>query len=153
MLQNRCFGHLVRRADSRLLVHPYTRSISTLPLNYWTTLTIRYPAVHPVTNMLSAMLTFELPNTWPATVGMSEKNPPAAKPLTIEKAISGERDVETVQRANMLIVLRNNEAVNVLRGPILSLRKPDMILPIADEKLKPATSAAPVAEDRPIDVA
>jgi hypothetical protein len=92
------------------------------------------------------------PKTLPTTVGIQLKNPPFAPPLRTTNAISGPRVVEAGHKASMVMALINNEQNNALSGPTLSQRKPQSILPAADERLKPAKRPAPVDEDRPIDL-
>jgi hypothetical protein len=102
--------------------------------------------------MLIAIDTLADPNTFPTTVGIVEKNPPLETPLMITKAIIGASVVEAGHRASMLNAVSERERKSVFSGPSLSQRIPHPILPIADEKLKPATKAAPVLDDRPIDL-
>jgi hypothetical protein len=85
-----------------------------------------------------AMLTLAEPKTFPTTVGMSAKNPPLAAPLTITKTTSGARLLDTGHRASMLNAESRREMKSVFNGPSTSLRTPKPILPMADEKLKPA---------------
>ena len=82
---------------------------------------------------------------------MREKKPPALMPLMIVNTISGANVVEIGQRAIKLAPFRKSDIASVLRGPILSLKNPAPILPMADEKLNDATSAAAMLVDRPID--
>lgn len=115
-------------------------------------LTRRYPPLHPVTNMPNATLTRALPKTAPATVGIKAKNPPAAVPLSTTKAIKGPREVDTGHKASKLNPLSASDPASVLSGPSRSLRKPDPILPTAEERLNPATRAAAVLDERPSEV-
>jgi hypothetical protein len=90
------------------------------------------------------------PKQLPTTVGIVEKNPPFAIPLTTLNTASGARVVDTGQTASILTAAKLRERNRALRGPILSHKIPLKILPIADAKLKPANRPAPVAELKPI---
>lgn len=91
------------------------------------------------------------PNTLPTTVGIVEKNPPFAAPLRTTNATKGASVVEAGHKASIVMALINKEINKALSDPILSQRKPQSILPAADERLKPANRPAPVDEDKPID--
>ncbi|GMF70098.1 unnamed protein product [Aspergillus oryzae] len=91
------------------------------------------------------------PNTFPTTVGMVEKKPPLPIPLIITKTINGPMDVETGQRISMLRALSKRDMNRVFSGPSLSLQKPHISLPTAEEKLNAATTPAPTPEFIPID--
>jgi hypothetical protein len=84
-------------------------------------------------------------------VGIVEKKPPFAAPLRTTNAINGASVVEAGHKASIVMALINKEMDKALSEPILSHRKPQRILPAADERLKPAKRPAPVDEDRPID--
>ena len=87
--------------------------------------------------------TLLLPKTLITTVGIVLKNPPFAAPLITTNAIRGPREVETGQITSILTALRARAMKSVLTGPIQSHRNPQMSLPTAEEKLKPATRPAP----------
>lgn len=89
------------------------------------------------------------PKVLPTTVGMVEKNPPFAMPFTITKMIKGPRDVEIGQMISILSALNSNDINSVLSGPTKSLQSPHINLPSAEEKLKAATTPAPVLDDIP----
>lgn len=67
----------------------------------------------------------------------------------ITNTTSGPIDVETGQIISMLSALSNSETNSVLSPPIVSLAKPQVNLPSAEEKLKAATTPAPAAEPNP----
>ena len=87
----------------------------------------------------------------PTTVGIVAKKPPLDAPLIMTKAIIGANVVDTGHRASMLRALSVKASKSALSDPSLSQRKPDTILPMAEEKLKPATRPAPALDDRPIE--
>lgn len=97
-----------------------------------------------------ATVTRAEPKQLPTTVGIVEKKPPFAIPFTTLNIASGARVVDTGQTASMLTAARVSERNRALRGPILSHKIPLTILPIADEKLKPANNPAPAAELKPM---
>lgn len=103
--------------------------------------------------MPMATVTRAEPKQLPTTVGMVEKKPPFAIPLTTLNTASGARVVDTGQTASILTAARLSARKSALREPILSHRMPLKILPMADAKLKPASKPAPVAELRPIALA
>ena len=82
---------------------------------------------------------------------MVAKKPPLAAPLITAKAASGARVVDDGHTAKMLNAVRKRDKVRAFRGPILSDRNPQRILPMADEKLNPARMEAPVLEERPME--
>ena len=92
------------------------------------------------------------PNTLPTTVGIVEKNPPFAAPLIITNTARGARLIETGHIVSMLTAPRHREMNSVLRGPSASLARPKNKRPAAEARLKPATRAAPVLEERCRDV-
>lgn len=100
-----------------------------------------------------ATVTRAEPKQLPTTVGIVEKNPPFAIPLTTLNTASGARVVDTGQTASVLTAARVSARNRALRGPILSHKIPLTILPIADEKLKPANNPAPAAELNPMALA
>jgi hypothetical protein len=104
-----------------------------------------------VTIIPIAVGTLADPKTFPTTVGIVAKKPPFAAPLMTTKRARGARVVDDGHRASILTAVSTREMKRVLRGPNLSQRRPQMIRPIADEKLKPASNPAPVLEDSPID--
>ena len=112
-------------------------------------LTIRYPPTQPVMVMLIAIETLALPKTLLTTVGIVEKKPPLAAPLMRTKMMSGPRECDAGQIASMLMPVKISDTMRVLTAPIRSQAKPHMIRPTADARVKPATSPAPVLEDRP----
>lgn len=91
------------------------------------------------------------PNVLPTTVGIVEKKPPFAIPLTITNTIRGPREVEMGQIISMLSALSNSEMNSVFNGPTKSLQSPHSSLPSAEEKLNAATTPAPVPDDIPSD--
>lgn len=91
------------------------------------------------------------PKTLLTTVGIVEKKPPFAAPLTMTKNASGARPVETGQMANMLTALTSRHMSRVLSAPSLSQSRPHKTRPTAEEKLKPASRPAPVDDDSPTD--
>jgi len=111
--------------------------------------TSKYPPIQPVTIMPIATDTLADPNTFPTTVGIVEKNPPLDAPLTMTNATRGPRVLDTGHNTNILPAHVANARKSVFNGPILSLRSPHPIRPTAEEKLKPATRAAPELEERP----
>src|SRR3569833_117815 len=102
--------------------------------------------------MALATATRAEPNTLPTTVGIVAKKPPFAAPLMTTKAARGPRVVEAGHRASILTALSMSDISNVLRAPSRSQSKPQMMRPIADEKLKPARRPAPVLDDSPIEL-
>jgi hypothetical protein len=114
---------------------------------------MRYPPTQPVTIMPIATLTRAEPKTEPTTVGIVEKKPPFAAPLITTKSTSGVRDVETGQMASTLTALRRRARKRTFTGPMRSLANPHPNRPSAEEKLKPATSPAPVLAERPTEEA
>jgi hypothetical protein len=99
--------------------------------------------------MLMATLTLALPNTLLTTVGIVEKKPPLLIPFRTTKRANGPRDVEAGQMASMLRPDIKFEKNNVFKAPRLSLARPVRMRPTAEEMLKPATSAAPVLDEKP----
>ncbi|KAJ8123929.1 hypothetical protein O1611_g9480 [Lasiodiplodia mahajangana] len=97
-----------------------------------------------------ATVTRAEPKQLPTTVGIVEKNPPFAMPLTTLNIVNGARLVDTGQTASILTAARLSARNSALREPILSHKMPLKILPTADAKLKPANRPAPVAELKPI---
>lgn len=91
------------------------------------------------------------PNTLPTTVGIDEKKPPFAAPLTTTKNARGPRPVDAGQTANRVMALMNRQKKRVFREPNLSQSRPLRTLPTADDMLKPAKSPAPVEVERPMD--
>lgn len=67
------------------------------------------------------------------------------------KTIRGPIEVETGQRTSMLRALKVMEKNRVLRGPTKSLQNPQRSRPIAEEKLKAASTAAPVLDAIPME--
>jgi hypothetical protein len=114
---------------------------------------MRYPAAQLVTIILIAVPTRAEPNTLPTTVGMVEKKAPFAIPLIIANAAKDGRPVDAGHKASILSAVRASEMNREFRGPITSHSTPLTILPTAEEKLNPAKSPAPEAEDRPMEVA
>ena len=100
-----------------------------------------------------AVETLAEPKTFPTTVGIVEKKPPFEMPFKITKAIKGPKLVEAGHKASMLSPVIMSDISKVLRAPSLSHNMPQPIRPTADEKLNPATSPAPVPDDKPIDFA
>jgi hypothetical protein len=94
--------------------------------------------------------TLREPKTAPTTVGITAKKPPFAIPLIITKAISGPREFEIGQITSMEIPETINETRSVFNGPIKSALSPSRSLPIALEKLNPATRPAPAESDSPM---
>jgi hypothetical protein len=92
------------------------------------------------------------PKTLPTTVGMVEKKPPFAAPLRTTKTVRGARVVDAGHSANIVTALINREQNRTLSAPNLSQKKPQRILPAADDRLKPARRPAPVEEDSPTDL-
>jgi len=99
-----------------------------------------------------AMETLAEPNTLLTTVGMVEKNPPFDMPFTTTNNTIGVRLTETGHIISILRAVKVSDMNSVLSAPNLSQRRPQPILPTAEDKLKPATRAAPVLEDRPMDL-
>lgn len=114
---------------------------------------MRYPAAQLVTIILIAVATRAEPNTLPTTVGMVAKKAPLAIPLMTAKAARDASPVDAGHRASILSAVRASEMNKALRGPMTSHSAPLRILPMAEEKLNPAKSPAPEADDRPIEVA
>lgn len=112
-------------------------------------LTSKYPPAQPVTTIPITTDTLADPNVLPTTVGMVEKNPPFAMPFTITNTIKGPKEVETGQMISILSALNSSDMNSVLRGPTKSLKSPHSNLPSAEEKLKAATTPAPVLDDIP----
>jgi hypothetical protein len=112
---------------------------------------MRYPPPQPVTTIAMTTNTLWDPNTLPTTVGIVEKKPPFAAPLRTTNTIIGASVVEAGHKANIVMALINKEMDKVFSDPTLSQRKPQRILPAADERLKPAKRPAPVDEDKPMD--
>lgn len=94
-------------------------------------------------------LTRWLPKMLVATVGVQEKKPPLEMPLRMQKMASGASDCETGQMTSMLKADRSSELRSTLTGPNLSQQKPQMMRPMADDRVKPATRPAPVLEEKP----
>lgn len=92
--------------------------------------------------------TLALPNTFPTTVGMVEKNPPLATPLTTTNSTSGPSDVEAGQMVSMLTAVAIMTANSVFRGPRRSQKSPQPMRPAAEARLKPARRPAPAPEGR-----
>src|SRR5271170_1717663 len=99
-----------------------------------------------------AMETLAEPNTAPTTVGIMAKKPPLAAPLIMTKAINGPSVLETGHKASILNALKTKEKSRVLTGPTLSPKSPQQTRPMAEEKLKAATRAAPTCACRPRDL-
>lgn len=110
--------------------------------------TTKYPPAQPVTIIPIATDTLCEPNTVPTTVGIVAKKPPLAAPLIMTKTTSGPSESETGQITNMLTVVRKRPMKSVFRGPKASAAMPELRRPTAEERLKPATRAAPVLEER-----
>lgn len=113
--------------------------------------TRRYPPTHPVTTMPMATDTLADPNVLPTTVGMVAKNPPLDAPLTTTKTARGASVVDPGHRARMLSAVRTSEQKSELMDPTRSQSIPHTMRPTADERLKPARSAAPVLDERPME--
>lgn len=96
--------------------------------------------------------TLAAPKIAATTVGMQEKKPPLAAPLTMAKATNGPKEVETGQSTSILPALRTNDRRRVFTGPMESHSTPHKSRPIAEEKLKPATRPAPRLDERPSEV-
>ena len=97
------------------------------------------------------MLTLALPKMFPTTVGMIAKKPPFPIPFMIVNMTSGARDVEIGHIMSMLRALTARDMNKLFKAPALSPRNPQRTRPRADEKLKAATSNAPVFAPSPID--
>jgi hypothetical protein len=91
----------------------------------------------------------KLPNSELITDGTAEKNPPFPNPLNTTNTTSGPKDVESGQISNSVTALSNKDKNKVLTGPSSSQSKPHANRPIAEEKLKRATRAAPAVRERP----
>lgn len=98
--------------------------------------------------MLIAIATLALPNTFPTTVGIHEKNPPFATPLTITNTTNGPSVVDAGQMASMLTAVSAMTARSVFSAPRRSQRTPQPTRPAAEARLKPATRAAPAVGGR-----
>lgn len=92
------------------------------------------------------------PNTLPTTVGMVEKKPPFAMPLITTNIARDASEVDAGHTMSIVKAFSARQRNSVLRAPILSQNSPHSTLPMADEKLNPARSPAPVEEDSPMDV-
>lgn len=111
--------------------------------------TIKYPPTHPVTVIPIATDTLADPNTLLITVGMVEKKPPFATPLIIAKAIIGPIESDNGHSTSILTALSRRELNSVFSGPMVSQHNPQIRRPMAEEKLKAATTPAPVPDDIP----
>ena len=98
-------------------------------------------------------LMFAEPKRWPTTVGNIDTIPPTVNPEMRTKRIVTPRVLAKGQITNMLVPSSAREVQRTLRDPTLSLMKPEAIRPTAEDALNPATRAAPVLLDRPIDSA
>jgi hypothetical protein len=91
------------------------------------------------------------PNVLPTTVGIVAKKPPFEAPLITTNTARGASVVDFGHSVRMLTAVRIREQKSVLIDPSLSQSSPQIIRPIAEEKLNPASKAAPVLDDSPID--
>ena len=98
-------------------------------------------------------LMFAEPKRWPTTVGNMETIPPTVYPEMRTKTTVTPRVLANGQITNMLVPSRARHVTRTLRDPTLSLMKPEAMRPTAEDALNPATSAAPVLLERPIDSA
>lgn len=94
-------------------------------------------------------LTRWLPKMLVATVGVQEKKPPFETPFKMQKIARGARDCETGQMTSMLKADSSSDARSTLTGPNLSQQKPQIIRPMADDRVNPATRPAPVLDEKP----
>ena len=115
-------------------------------------LTSKYPPTQPVTIIPIATDTRAEPKMDATTVGIQEKKPPLAAPLMMTKATRGPKEVDTGHSTSMLPALRISEMNKVFTGPMASQNIPHISRPIAEEKLKPATSPAPRLDDSPTEL-
>lgn len=79
--------------------------------------------------------------------------PPTVNPEIRTKRIVTPKVLANGQITNMLVPRSAREAQRTLRDPTLSLMKPEAMRPMAEDALKPATNAAPVLLERPMDSA
>ena len=98
-------------------------------------------------------LMFAEPKMCPTTVGIIEKNPPTATPAMSTKTINTPRVLAKGQIRNMVVPSNDMDIKATFTEPILSLKNPEEMRPIAEAALNAATSPAPVPEDRPMDSA
>lgn len=115
-------------------------------------LTIKYPPIHPVTTILIATATLALPKQWLTAVGIVEKKAPFAAPLITTNTTIGASVVDCGHTAMLVTAVRISDANTVLRDPSLSDMTPEPMRPNADARLKPATSPAPVLDEKPRDL-
>jgi hypothetical protein len=116
-------------------------------------LTNVYPKLQLVRIIPMVTLILAEPNIWPTTVGIIETTPPTVNPEMRTKRIVTPRVLANGQITNMLVPSSPKEVMRTFKGPTLSLMKPEVMRPKADDALKPATRPAPTPLDRPIDSA
>jgi hypothetical protein len=116
-------------------------------------LTKVYPKLQLVRIIPMVTLMLAEPNIWPTTVGIMETIPPTVNPEMRTKRIVTPRVLANGQITNMLVPSSPKEKMRTFKGPTLSLMKPEVMRPRADDALKPATRPAPTPLDRPIDSA
>jgi hypothetical protein len=116
-------------------------------------LTNVYPKLQLVRIIPIVTLMLAEPNIWPTTVGIMETIPPTVNPEMRTNRIVTPRVLANGQITNMLVPSSPKQATRTFKGPTLSLMKPEVMRPKADDALKPATKPAPTPLDRPIDSA
>lgn len=116
-------------------------------------LTNAYPKLQLVKIIPMVTLMFAEPNMCPTTVGIMETIPPTVNPDTRTKRINTPNVLANGQTTNIQVPRSPKDAQRTFKEPNLSLMKPQLMRPRAEDALKPATSPAPVALDRPIDSA